>query len=111
MCSAWRETTHLAAAVGVCGHQPGRLHATIGAAFDWHGGHMHVFETVYVDFGHADRELGHRADGSATLEQVAPQVKAKFRYTYDFGDDWVHDIVDEKVLDPDPSTAYPRSGL
>jgi hypothetical protein len=83
------------------------LHATIGAAFDWHGGHMHVFETVYGDFGHADRELGHRADGSVTLEQVAPQVKAKIRYTYDFGDDWVHDIVVEKVLDRDPSIAYP----
>jgi hypothetical protein len=85
-----------------------RLHATIGAAFGWHGGHMHVFETVYGEFGRADRELGHRADGSVTLEQVAPQVKDKIRYTYDFGDDWVHDIVVEKVLAPDPSTAYPR---
>lgn len=85
-----------------------RLHATIGAAFGRHGGHMHVFETAYGDFGRADRELGHRADGSVTLEQVAPGVKDKIRYTYDFGDDWVHDIVVEKVLDPDPSTAYPR---
>ena len=85
-----------------------RLHATIGAAFGWHGGHMHVFETAYGDFGRADRELGHRADGPVTLEQVAPAVKGKIRYTYDFGDDWVHDIVVEKVLDPDPSTAYPR---
>jgi Plasmid pRiA4b ORF-3-like protein len=85
-----------------------RLHATILSAFGWHGGHMHVFETAYGDFGHADRELGHRADGSVTLEQVAQQVKDKIRYTYDFGDDWVHDIVVEKVLDPDPSTGYPR---
>jgi hypothetical protein len=85
-----------------------RLHATIGAAFGWHGGHLHVFETAYGDFGRADRELGHRADGSVTLEQVALEVKDKIRYTYDFGDDWVHDIVVEKVLDPDPLTAYPR---
>lgn len=84
------------------------LNAAILAAFDWHGGHLHVFETAYGDFGHADRELGHRADGSVTLEQVAPGVKDKIRYTYDFGDDWVHDIVVEKVLDPDPSTTYPR---
>jgi hypothetical protein len=85
-----------------------RLHATILAAFGWHGGHMHVFETAYGDFGRADRELGHRADESVTLEQVAPQVKDKVRYTYDFGDDWVHGIMVEKVLDSDPSTAYPR---
>jgi len=84
------------------------LHAIILAAFGWHGGHMHVFETAYGDFGRADRELGHRADGSVTLEQVAPEVKDKIQYTYDFGDDWVHDIVVEKVVDPDPATAYPR---
>jgi hypothetical protein len=85
-----------------------KLHAAILAAFGWHGGHMHVFETTYGDFGQADRELGHRADGSVTLEQVAPQAKDKIRYTYDFGDDWVHDILVEKVLAPDPSTTYPR---
>jgi hypothetical protein len=85
-----------------------RLHATILSAFGWHGGHMHVFETAYGDFGRADRELAHRADRSVTLEQVAPEVKDKIRYTYDFGDDWVHDIVVEKVLAPDRSTTYPR---
>jgi hypothetical protein len=85
-----------------------RLHTTVLAAFGWHGGHMHVFETAYGDFGRADRELGHRADGSVTLEQVVPEVKDKLRYTYDFGDDWVHDILVEKVLAPDPSADYPR---
>ena len=85
-----------------------RLHTMLLAAFDWHGGHLHVFESPYGEFGHADRELGHRADTSVTLEQVAPGAKAKFRYTYDLGDDWVHDILVEKVLDPDPSTSGPR---
>lgn len=85
-----------------------KLHAAILAAFDWHGGHMHVFETAYGDFGQADRELGHRADGSVTLEQIAQQPKDKIRYTYDFGDDWIHDIVVEKISTPDPSTTCPR---
>ncbi|WP_432839607.1 plasmid pRiA4b ORF-3 family protein [Dactylosporangium sp. CA-092794] len=85
-----------------------RLHTTVLAAFDWHGGHMHAFETPFGTFGRADRELGHRADGSVTLEQVAPQEKDKIRYTYDFGDDWAHDIVVEKVLDHDATVAYPR---
>lgn len=31
------------------------------------------------------------------LEQVAPAVNAKLRYTYDLGDDWQHDILVEKV--------------
>lgn len=85
-----------------------RLHEVIQAAFGWHGGHMHVFETPYGDFGRADRELGHRAEAPVTLEQVAPQAKDKIQYTYDFGDDWVHEIVVEKVLDLDPALAYPR---
>lgn len=84
------------------------LHGVILAAFGWHGGHMHAFETPYGGFGMADRELGHRAESPVTLEQVAPREKDKIQYTYDFGDDWVHEIVVEKVLDRDPALAYPR---
>ncbi len=84
------------------------LHDVIQVAFGWHGGHMHVFETPYGDFGHADRELGHRAEAPVTLEQVAAQAKDKIRYTYDFGDDWAHEIVVEKILDRDPALTYPR---
>ena len=85
-----------------------RLHDVIQAAFGWNGGHLHVFETPYGDFGQADRELGHRAEGPVTLEQVAPEANDKIQYTYDFGDDWSHDIVVEKVLDRDPALTYPR---
>ena len=85
-----------------------RLHGVIQVAFGWHGGHLHVFETPYGAFGTADAELGHRAEAPVTLEQVAPAVKSKVRYTYDFGDDWEHDIVVEKVLDRDEKAAYPR---
>jgi hypothetical protein len=86
----------------------GRLHRIIQVAFGWHDGHMHVFDTPYGGFGRADRELGHRAEAPVTLEQVAPQAKDRIRYTYDFGDDWVHEVVVEKVLDRDPALAYPR---
>jgi hypothetical protein len=84
------------------------LHDVIQAAFGWHGGHMHVFETPFGDFGRADRELGHRAEAPVTLEQVTAQAKDKIRYTYDFGDDWAHEIVVEKILDRDPALTYPR---
>ncbi|OJF94689.1 plasmid pRiA4b ORF-3 family protein [Alkalibacterium sp. 20] len=33
--------------------------------------------------------------------------KDRALYTYDFGDDWEHEIVLEKILDPDPITNYP----
>ncbi|MPY96897.1 MAG: plasmid pRiA4b ORF-3 family protein [Actinophytocola sp.] len=85
-----------------------KLHGMIQAAFDWDGGHMHVFETPYGDFGVSDRELDIRAETSATLEQVAPGAKSKIRYVYDLGDNWGHDILVEKELDRDASVKYPR---
>ncbi|MET8088901.1 plasmid pRiA4b ORF-3 family protein [Micromonospora sp. NPDC005220] len=83
------------------------LHDIIQVAFGWDDAHLHVFETAYGDFGVADRELGHRAEAPVTLEQVASGVGDRFRYTYDLGDAWEHDIVVEKVLPRQP-IAYPR---
>jgi hypothetical protein len=85
-----------------------RLHEVIQVAFGWEDSHLHVFETPYGNFGTADAELGHRAEAPVTLEQVAPAVNDKISYTYDFGDNWDHDILIEKVLDRDQKTAYPR---
>jgi len=84
-----------------------QLHTVIQVAFDWDDCHLHVFESPYGSFGTADADLGHRAEAPVTLEQVAPAVKSKIRYTYDFGDDWEHDIVVEKVLDRN-AAAGPR---
>ncbi len=85
-----------------------RLHVVIQVAFGWDDSHMHAFETPYGRFGTADAELGFRAEAPVTLEQVAPEVGSKLRYTYDFGDDWHHDIVVEKILDREPAVTYPR---
>jgi len=83
------------------------LHGIIQVAFDWENSHLHVFETEFGAFGIADRELGHRAEAPVTLEQVAPAAGDRLEYTYDFGDDWTHEIVVEKVLDRQ-TVAYPR---
>jgi hypothetical protein len=85
-----------------------RLHELIQAAFAWDDSHLHVFETRYGNFGRPDSELGHRAASRVTLEQVVPAVGDKLCYTYDFGDNWTHDIAVEKILNRDPSVAYPR---
>ncbi|MEN3358825.1 MAG: hypothetical protein V7637_2807 [Mycobacteriales bacterium] len=85
-----------------------RLHAVIQVAFGWDDGHLHAFETPYGRFGVADAGLGHRAEAPVTLEQVAPAANSRLRYTYDFGDDWEHDIVVEKVLDRGDVSAPPR---
>ena len=41
------------------------------------------------------------------LSQVVAGEKFKLLYTYDFGDDWEHEILVEKVLPVAPDTCYP----
>lgn len=86
----------------------GALHHVIQVAFGWDDSHLHVFETPAGNFGRADAELGHRAESSVTLAQVASAQGSRLRYTYDFGDDWEHEIVVEKVAPADAAVGYPR---
>ena len=79
------------------------LHEVIQQAMGWEDGHMHVFSTPRGDYGIRDPELGHADEGKVTLAQVLARPGARMSYTYDFGDDWEHDIVLEKVLPPDPA--------
>ncbi len=84
------------------------LHSVIQAVFDWDSCHMHAFQTPYGEFGVPDAELGHEPEAPVTLEQVAPAERAKIRYLYDFGDDWDHEILVEKLLERRAEVTYPR---
>jgi hypothetical protein len=87
------------------------VHMVMQAAFRWDGYHLHAFETVCGEFGAPDASDGwsERTDeATAALAQVAVAEGAKVVYTYDFGDDWRHDIVVEKIVPAEPGVAYPR---
>lgn len=85
-----------------------QLHDIIQAAFGWQDYHMWAFETALGRYGIADRELEIRSAASKRLDQAAPRTGAALRYTYDFGDDWEHDILVEAVTAAEPGVAYPR---
>jgi hypothetical protein len=85
-----------------------QLHEYIQAAFGWHNSHMWVFETPLGDYGTANPELGHRSAAAGRLDDVAVRGGDRLRYTYDFGDDWEHDVLVEDVLTAEPGVAYPR---
>ncbi|HSV67974.1 MAG TPA: plasmid pRiA4b ORF-3 family protein [Mycobacteriales bacterium] len=85
-----------------------QLHEVIQEAFGWDGHHMWVFSTPTGEFGVTDRELGHRSAAATKLDDVASRAGDRIRYTYDFGDDWEHDITVEAVLSAEPGLAYPR---
>ena len=87
------------------------VHAVLQIAFDWHDYHLHAFETVCGQFGspdHDDDWAERQDEATATLAQVAGAERAKVVYSYDFGDDWRHDIVVEKIIPAEPGVAYPR---
>jgi len=84
------------------------LHRTIQEAFGWEGYHLWVFHTPTGQYGVADRELGHRNAASTKLHDVALRAGNRIRYTYDFGDDWEHDLLVEDVLPAEPGVTYPR---
>jgi hypothetical protein len=85
-----------------------QLHGVIQNAFGWEDYHMWAFEAAGEQYGIADRELEIRSAAAKRLSQVAPSAGDRFSYTYDFGDDWEHDIVVEAVGDAEPAVSYPR---
>ena len=86
------------------------VHALLQIAFDWHDYHLHVFETVCGQFSSPDLDdwAERQDEATATLVQVARAERARVVYRYDFGDDWRHDIVVEKIIPAEPGVAYPR---
>src|ERR1700737_687005 len=84
-----------------------RLHHAIQVAMGWQDYHMHVFSTEIAEYGLKDDELKHRDEREATLAQLLSEPGDGIRYTYDFGDDWEHEIVLEKSLAAEPGALYP----
>ncbi len=85
----------------------GDLSEAILTAMGWHGGHLHAFEV-------GGRQYGDRAtvddvadENRLTLGGVCKAGVKRFRYTYDFGDDWEHVVAIEKTEAPAPGQAYP----
>lgn len=77
----------------------GELHEVIQVAFEWDGDHLHGFTVgrhrygdPYFDFEHDEYET--------TLATAFARARKPITYTYDFGDDWRHDITLEKAVEP-----------
>lgn len=86
------------------------LHHTLQGAFGWDDAHLHEFEVDGVRYGTDDGQSWGppvKDESRAVLRRVASQGTV-IRYWYDFGDDWIHKVVVEKVLTPVPGVVYPR---
>lgn len=86
------------------------LHEIIQVCMGWECEHMHAFVIEgeqYTDIDGVDPYAYHDS-GSVRMSDLVEQGSLRFRYDYDFGDDWKHIVEIEKTLQPDEDIRYPR---
>lgn len=92
-----------------------KCHEYIQTALGWSNSHLHLFEIAGEQYGDpdllceegepADFEDSHFVDLGELLD--GRRNGFAFRYVYDFGDNWEHEIVLEDRPVRDPNTQYP----
>lgn len=90
----------------------GTFHHVLGKVMGWEDGHLHEFSARGFTWGprnfledpwdHGDGPMDER---KALVADLFTKAKSKARYVYDFGDEWTHDLVLEKIL---PEAALER---
>lgn len=91
------------------------LHQAIQKAMGWEDYHLWTFYIDKTEVG-PPQPAGFDFPGSprplpaarTTLDEMLSGRRIKFRYIYDMGDDWLHEIKVEKTLAPEPGVQYPR---
>src|SRR3984893_1609736 len=85
------------------------LHYIIQKAMGWENAHAYEFlvgKKRYVAPEQADEWSGHDAR-EAMSSQVARGKNKKFKYLYDFGDNWLHTVEVEAVVARQEGLRYP----
>jgi hypothetical protein len=78
----------------------------------WTNSHLYRFEIQGTEFGEPDPEnefygLRMKNSHAARLSKVILHEKAKLLYDYDFGDNWQHEVLIEKILPVESGMQYP----
>ncbi|GAB4396823.1 MAG: hypothetical protein OHK0053_11840 [Microscillaceae bacterium] len=90
-----------------------KLHLIIQTAMGWENAHLYQYilpklQQYIVPEPEDLAEYGHFLASEVSLAKFLSAPKQKLRYEYDFGDNWQHDIVLEKILPFDSNVNYPR---
>jgi predicted nucleotidyltransferase len=92
----------------------GDLHEVIQIAMGWTDSHLHEFIVRGDHYGPRppeDLDLGMEMeveDEDAVVLSRIQRGTRKFRYVYDFGDGWQHEIEFEQIVEREPRIKYPR---
>lgn len=85
------------------------LHLTLQIIMGWQDAHLHEFEKDGVRYGLPDQEFNDNVieEQYVPVFEVLKNEKDKLLYTYDFGDNWEHEVLLEKILPYDGTTILP----
>jgi len=92
------------------------LHEHIQTAMGWTNSHLHQFEIKGERYGDPELLLEDYGDDQEVINsletkisQIVPKNGKQFRfgYEYDFGDDWIHEVLFEGCPKAEKGTRYP----
>jgi hypothetical protein len=87
-----------------------RVHAVLQEAMGWTNSHLHQFTLQDRRIGdpRADQDGGPQLEDErkVRLDHLLREWQ-RLVYEYDFGDGWTHELLVEKVLEPDERIQYP----
>jgi len=87
-----------------------RLDMVIQKAMGWHNAHLHEFEVSGKRYGQPEPdkpEYKVEPEWELTLRGAAPTEGARFRYVYDLGDGWGHEVLVEAIQAPGGPLKHP----
>jgi hypothetical protein len=75
----------------------------------WEGGHLFQYRVGKTFYGEpvGDDFVDMRDESKYRLADILPKEKSKAIFEYDFGDSWEHELVVEKILEPEAGVKYP----
>lgn len=91
-----------------------QVHDVIQTAMGWQHAHLHEFEIGGQSYGEPDPDdtMGWSDDmlddSTVRLGELVKEEGDKFHYTYDFGDDWRHQIEVKRIEAPKEGVQYPH---
>jgi hypothetical protein len=86
-----------------------QLHRILQRVMGWEGYHLYQFMVGGLEYG--DPSILEEMEGEdarrVALATLVRGEQDKFRYEYDFGDGWDHELLIEKILPPEAGKRYP----
>ncbi len=83
------------------------LSTAIQIVMGWDAGHLHDFDIGGDRYGDPSITEDVSDESRKKLSGLIRSGVTRFAYTYDFGDNWEHDILIEKVLPANAPSAWP----